>query len=59
MAIFAAFTACSGDDETSAEQAIEARITVVTSVNGPGDNGYNDQILAGIMEVANSSNIEV
>lgn len=50
--------ACSNDDGFS-EQPIEARITVVTSISGPGDNGYNDQIIAGVMEVANSKNVEV
>lgn len=53
-----AFTAC-GDDGTFTEQAVEAQITVVTSISGPGDNGYNDQILAGVMEVANSRDVEV
>lgn len=54
-----AFTACGGDDDEFSEQAILARITVVTSINGPGDNGYNDQIIAGVMEVANSRGVEV
>lgn len=53
------FTACSDDDDTFTEQAVEAEITVITSISGPGDNGYNDQILAGVMEVANSKGIEI
>lgn len=50
--------ACSDDDGFS-EQAVEAKITVITSISGPGDNGYNDEIIKGVMEVANSKNVEV
>lgn len=53
----AAFTAC--DDDKFSEQAVEAKILVVTSISGPGDNGYNDQILAGVMEIANSRDVEI
>lgn len=52
-----AFTAC--DEDKFSEQAVEAKILVVTSISGPGDNGYNDQILAGVMEVANSRDVEI
>lgn len=49
--------ACSDDQEFS-EHPIEARITVVTSISGPGDNGYNDQILEGATSVINNSDVE-
>lgn len=52
-----AFTACS--DDGFSEQPVEAKITLVTSISGPGDNGYNDEILAGVMNVANSKDVEV
>lgn len=52
-----AFSSC-GEDKLS-EQAVKARIVVVTSINGPGDNGYNDQILAGVMDVVNSRDVDV
>lgn len=32
-------------------------ITVVTAINGTGDNGYNDEILSGIMDVNESNEV--
>lgn len=58
VAFLMAFASCS-DDSTFSEKRVEAQITVVTSISGLGDNGYNDEILAGVMEVANSKDVEV
>lgn len=47
---------CSDDDgETSVEmeEPIDSQILVVTSLGGVGDNSYNDEILAGVMDVMN------
>ncbi len=35
------------------------KITFVTATNGVGDNGYNDQILAGVMQVYESKDISL
>lgn len=35
------------------------RVTVLTATNGVGDNGYNDQILAGVMQVNESEDISL
>ncbi len=35
------------------------RITVVTATGGAGDNGYNDQILAGVMQVGEAEDISL
>lgn len=31
------------------EERAEAEVTVVCSINGPGDNGYNDAALRGVI----------
>jgi basic membrane protein A len=44
-------TACDdGDAILIPEERAEAEVTVVCSVNGPGDNGYNDAALRGVIE---------
>lgn len=52
-------TACTDNDDVFSEEALESNIVVVTSISGPGDNGYNDQILAGVMEVVNNNDINI
>ena len=43
-------SACgSADDTLIPEERVEAAVTVVCSINGPGDNGYNDSALRGIV----------
>lgn len=51
-------TACA-DNDVFSEEALESNIVVVTSISGPGDNGYNDQILAGVMEVVNNNDLNI
>ncbi len=44
-------TACGAEDDTvMPEERVEAVVTVVCSVNGPGDNGYNDSALRGVVK---------
>lgn len=50
---------CSGCSEKSHIAEPLPKITVVTATNGVGDNGYNDQILAGVMQVYESQDISL
>lgn len=54
-------TSCSGneDEPSSADIGLIADITVVAPLSGLGDNGYNDQAIAGIFEGIGSSETEV
>ncbi len=45
----AVLSSCSNGDDNTAK-TIESRLTVITSLNGAGDNGYNDKITAGVMQ---------
>lgn len=60
--IFAALVAsggCSGDEPVAGEDHVCADIIVLTPLAGVGDVGYNDEALAGILESAGSSGLEV
>lgn len=51
---------CSKDDEpVHGDDHICADITVITPLSGLGDNGYNDESVAGVLEVAATSGMEV
>lgn len=52
---------CSGneDEPSSADIGLTADITVLAPLSGLGDNGYNDQAVAGIFEGVGSSETEV
>ena len=45
----AAVLSSCGDGNTAEPSAPRPRITLVTALNGTGDNGYNDKITAGVM----------
>lgn len=52
---------CSGneDEPSVGSSGLIADITIVAPLSGLGDNGYNDQAMAGIFEGIGSSEIEV
>lgn len=50
---------CSACSEKSHIAEPLPKITIVTATNGVGDNGYNDQILAGVMQVYESQEISL
>ncbi len=54
---FAAVLSSCGDGNTAENLAPRPRITLVTTVNGAGDNGYNDKITAGVMKFFESHDV--
>lgn len=56
MIIFGMCCACS---EKSYFEESRPEITVILGLSGAGDNGYNDEILAGIMDVNATNNISL
>ena len=50
-------TSCSGDNDISQRQG--NHLTVVTSINGLGDLGYNDQILSGTMHFYEANDVSM
>ena len=42
------FVACSNDEEVERETVRQATVTYLTSPNGLGDNGYNDEAAEGV-----------
>ena len=50
-------TSCSGDNDISQRQS--NHLTVVTSINGLGDMGYNDQIISGIMRFYEANDVSM
>ena len=50
-------TSCSGDNDISQRQS--NHLTVVTSINGLGDMGYNDQIMSGIMRFYEANDVSM
>lgn len=51
---------CSKEDEpVHGDDHICADITVITPLSGLGDNGYNDESVAGVLDVASASGMEV
>lgn len=58
--LFILFAGCGRQDEPAHENThVCADVTVVAPLSGLGDNGYNDEALAGVMEVASASGLEV
>lgn len=55
-----ALTACTKDEEykiTTVMDDVMPSITVIYSISGPGDNGYNDKIVEGVIQFCDSTNI--
>lgn len=51
---------CGRQDEPAHENIhICADITIITPLSGLGDNGYNDEALAGVLETVSNSRLEV
>lgn len=51
---------CGGEDEPAhMDDHVCADITVITPLSGLGDNGYNDEALAGVLDAASASGLEV
>ena len=53
---------CSDDDDQGTSQQTiptQSKITPIVSLNGLGDNGYNDKIARGVMTFANTHAIEM
>ena len=54
----AILSSCSDSDDNTVE-AVDLRpsLTVITTINGAGDNGYNDKIIAGVMQFHESHDV--
>ncbi len=60
IGIYLLFTSCEKESAlVYPDKPKCAEITVITPLFGLGDNGYNDAALAGIMDVASASDLEV
>lgn len=58
--LFILLAGCGRQDEPVHDNDhVCADITVITPLSGLGDNGYNDEALAGVMDVASTSGLEV
>lgn len=58
--LFILLAGCGRQDEPVYDNDhVCADITVITPLSGLGDNGYNDEALAGVMDVASASGLEV
>ena len=53
------FGMCCACSETSHIDESRPEITVVLGLSGAGDNGYNDEILAGIMDINESNEVSL
>ena len=53
------FSSCSSDNESDSLIDNRFHITTVTSINGLGDMGYNDQILSGIMHFYEANDVQM
>ncbi|MBQ3635221.1 MAG: hypothetical protein II951_06345 [Bacteroidales bacterium] len=51
--------ACRGGDDDAEEYEVQARVTMLVSMNGLGDNGYNDDAAAGVFRYARKSGAKV
>ena len=49
----------SEEDDDFGDVGEKTRITVLSSLGGQGDNGYNDLITEGIMKVSNYQDVEL
>lgn len=59
-ALFILFVGCGKQDEpVHVDVHVCADITVIAPLSGLGDNGYNDEVLAGVLEAATASQLEV
>lgn len=54
LLLLGTWCACSEESHNSPPRA---KITIITALNGAGDNGYNDEILSGVMEAVESDDI--
>ena len=58
--LFVLLAGCGKEDElVHQDDHVCADITVITPLSGPGDNGYNDEALAGVLDVASASGLEM
>lgn len=53
------FGICCACSEESHIEEPSPRITVILSLSGTGDNGYNDEILSGVMEANKTSDVSL
>lgn len=57
--------ACSKDDDANDTPAYHEwasdlpSVTVIYSISGPGDNGYNDMVVSGITQFVDSTNVDI
>ena len=58
ICISAALSSCSSSEDKAVD-AKEARLTVITSISGLGDMGYNDQILSGTMHFYEANDVSM
>lgn len=57
---FILLAGCGKEDEpVHRDDHVCADITIITPLSGLGDNGYNDEALAGVMDLASTSGLEV
>ena len=54
----AALSSCSNSEDKAAD-AIQSHLTVIASMGGLGDMGYNDQILSGTMHFYEANNVSM
>ena len=60
IGIFLLLVGCGKQDEPmQSNEPICADITIITPLSGLGDNGYNDEALAGVLEAVSISRLEV
>ena len=53
------FSSCSSDDESDPMTDYHLHITVINSIGGLGDMGYNDQIMSGIMHFYEANDVSM
>lgn len=54
----AALSSCTGSEDKAAD-VMDVNLTIVTSVDGLGDMGYNDQIMFGIMHFYEANDVQM
>lgn len=60
MTLFVFLAGCGKEDESAhMDDHVCADVTVITPLSGLGDNGYNDEAMAGVMDVVTGSGLEV
>lgn len=59
LCLMTGLSSCNNKEDAFTEQPPVARVTLIPSIGGPGDNGYNDLILSGVIRFGQRTGTEL